>query len=219
MLPAMKRINALLTAMGLVFLLAGCTYGGHPLRIEPVASKGGEIRPNFRQIYYRVDRDKNVYFYLKATPTKGQKEIDQTVVIRVFWKPIGGRTSLNAAAINSTFRYVVSNPTGAGSYEGAGFVRFYSRIGSKELRAKLMDGDLRLTEATSGFVDTLKRSRIRGTFIARRDDGQTVDLMLQAQRDFFARTFAAANKPAVGATTQATSAPGTAPATGPATGP
>ncbi len=216
MLPAMKLIHALFVVTVLPLLLAGCGYGGRPLHIETLAAakgKGdvGEIEPNFKQLYYRLDRDNNVYFYLKAIPGKNQQDVQQTVIFRIFWKPIGGRTTLNNAAINATFRYVVMNSAGAGSYEGAGFVRFYSKLGGKKLKARLIDGDLRLTEATSGFTDTLKRSRFRGTFTAIRDDARTVDLMLQTQRDFFARTFAASTQPATEPATPAAPEPAAGP--------
>jgi hypothetical protein len=191
----MKRTISLFCVVSLALCVAGCTYGGHPLRIEPVGSKTAMFQPNFKQIYYRVDRDNNVYFYSKAAPQKG-KSVEETLVMRVFWKPDGGRTSLNATALNSTFRYVLYNATGAGSYEGAGFVRMYGKIGARNLRVRVIDADLRLTEATSAFIDTLKRSRFRGKFLAHRDDAHTLESILDAERIFFARTFAASHSPA-----------------------
>ena len=214
----MKHVSVLFLFVLLPALLTGCGFGGRPLRIEPVANKAAAFEPRFGQVYYRVDRDQNVYFYLKADSAKGAS--DQTILFRVFWQPIGGRTTLNAAAINATYRYVVLNSTGAGMYEGTGFVRFSGKVGSPRLKARLIDGDLRLTESTSGFVDTLKRSRIRGTFTAKRDDARTVEQTLEAQRTYFARTFAEANKSAAAATApDATPPADTQPATGPTTAP
>jgi len=221
----MKLMRGMICLVVLALAMAGCGYGGNPLRIEPIALKGAIIEPVFQQAWYRIDRDQNVYFYLKAANTKTASGAtnsrnatsDQTVVIRVFWQPVGGRTSLNAAALNTTFRYVVTNATGAGSYEGAGFIRFYSKVGGKRLKVRLIDSDLRLTEATANFVDTIKRSRFRGTFTATRDDSRTLGLMLDAQRDFFAKTFAASKgewppAPATAPTTRPATAPATAPA-------
>jgi hypothetical protein len=212
MLPPMKLPSYLFGMVVVCSALAGCGAGGHPLRIEPVGSKAAAYQPNFKQIYYRVDRDNNVYFYTKA-PLQKAKNVEQTLVMRVFWKPIGGKTSLNATALNSTFRYVIYNATGAGSYEGAGFVRFYGKIGKRDLSVRVIDGDLRLTEATSAFVDTLKRSRFRGKFTAHRDDGRTLEATLDAQREFFGRTFAASKAPPPAATQGAGTASTTHPAT------
>ncbi len=49
-------------------------------------------------------------------------------------------------------------------YEGAGFVRLWGKDGDHEISARVMDGDLRLTESSAGFVDTLGRSKMRGNF-------------------------------------------------------
>ena len=64
----------------------------------------------------------------------------------------------------------------------------------------VQDGDMRLTQASASFVDTLGRARINGTFSAVYDDARAVDMMLDAQREFFARSLEskAATQPATG---------------------
>jgi hypothetical protein len=89
-------------------------------------------------------------------------------------------------------------------YEGAGFVRLFGKTGRHRLPARLMDGDLRLTQSSANFQDTLGRSRIRGNINGTFDDVRANNLLHEAQREFFARSLAigAATRPAgTGATT------------------
>jgi hypothetical protein len=51
-----------------------------------------------------------------------------------------------------------------------------------------MDGDLRLTESSAGFVDTLGRSKVRGNFKATFDDVKALDLLLGSHQEFFLRS-------------------------------
>jgi hypothetical protein len=190
-LPALALFALLLPLAGCGSFLA--TVGAGPVIIEPVGKKNvAAIQPNLRSIYYRIDRDDNLDIVMQDphTTKKPAHPGDQEyIILRVFWQPRGGVTSLSAESINTTFRYIVINSSGAGLYEGAGFVRLYGKVGKPKLTARILDGDLRLTESTSGFVDTLGRSRFTGAFSARYSDSQTVARLLDDQRNFFEKTY------------------------------
>lgn len=186
-----------------VIAAAGCT-SSRPLQIEPVGKKGVVVQPKFTDACYRYDEDGALYFVARnrtSDKVTGQA-VDQIVTVRVFWRPVGGKTSLNNTSLNATYRYVLMTEHAVGVYEGAGFVRLWGKNG-KKIDARLMDGDLRLTEASDSFTDTLGRSRIRGSFSARYDDGRAMDMKLQAHRDLFNRSLTLKPEaPGLGATTQ-----------------
>jgi hypothetical protein len=200
---------------------AGCTVATKQLQIEP-ATKSPPVAPKFTQSYYYYDRDQTLYFVLRArgTDAASGKPVDQVITARVFWRPKGGVTTLNPSALNSTYRYVVMTPDAIGMYEGAGFIRLQSKNGDKKFTARFMGGDMRLTQSSANFVDTLGRAHITGIFQSAYDDVKAVDMMLAAQREFFARSIEnkSATMPATQPATQAATAPATtqtAPATQP----
>jgi hypothetical protein len=169
-------------------VLAGCaTYA--PLEIEPVR-RTAAIAPRFSQSYYFFDQDQNLHFIMKADTTDQAtgKPVTQIATIRVFWHPKGGVTTLNAAALNATFRYIVMTPDAVGMYEGAGFVRLNSADGKYKFTARVVDGDLRLTQSSASFSDALGRSHFRGYFTALYNDAVALDMLLAAHREFFARS-------------------------------
>lgn len=181
-----------------------------PLQIEP-ARKAPAISPRFAQSYYYVDRDQTLYFIMRSAVSEGGKSIEQIMTVRVFWQPRGGVTTMNPAALNATFRYAVITPESMGLYEGAGFVRLNSKLGDATFRALVVDGDIRLTQATNSFVDTLGRAHLTGAFSAAYDDAKAMDMLLEAQQEFFARSL---KGPATQTQPATTSQPATRPATG-----
>ncbi len=215
--------------------LAGCSLS-QPVQLEP-ARTTQPVVPRFTESSYFYDQDQNIYFLMHShtrDPASG-KPIDQIATIRVFWRPKGGVTTLNSTALNATFRYIVMTPDAVGMYEGAGFVRLLSKVGAGHMRARISDGEIRLTESGGDFNDSLGRAHIRGYFTAAFDDAGTLDGVLNAQRDFFARsmhltpaTAPAGTSPAVlvpasvpaeslpAIISAPASAPGTAPASNPA---
>ncbi len=191
-LPAMTYMKM----AGLVILgsfaaafAGGCASYRH-LQIEPSAKNGAIVAPVFTESYYSVDREKTLTFVMRSRSVDKAtgKSVEQFASFRVFWRPVGGRTTMDPSALNATYRYVLITPDSLGMYEGAGFVRLWGKDGIHRLNARLMDGDLRLTEATSNFVDTLGRSRIRGNFHATFDDAKALDMLVAEQREFFSRS-------------------------------
>lgn len=208
MLPAMKqalhlRLGAALV-VGVLFLTLGigCT-SSLPLTIASVENKKTVVTPRFKDGFYRVDRDKDLYFVLRKTTTdpETKQAVEQIVLVRMFWRPLGGRTTMNPMALNATFRYIVMSPNAVGMYEGAGFVRIDRTPGKPYMKARIVDGDLRLTEASANFNDNLGRARFRGNFAANLSSLQEFDQAAAAQREFFHRSLELGKK-AEGNTTQ-----------------
>jgi len=205
MLPAMmkhvSRIAGLILLLTLAIGAGGCA-SYRVLQIEPVGKKGEVIAPKFDTSYYYYDRDHTLHFVMRSTTTDRAtgKRVDQVATVRVFWRPVGGKTSMETSSLNATYRYVLMTQDTVGMYEGAGFVRLWGKDGSKKLSARLMDGDLRLTQASVNFVDNLKRARIRGNFTATYDDVKAMDMLMDAHREFFARSLL--SKPLDAASTQ-----------------
>ncbi len=203
----------LLAACGILQPLQIGIY--HPLQIEP-QRKTTPIAPAFSQSYYYFDRDQNLFFVMRSTaPDAAGKTVDQVATIRVFWRPYGGVTTLDASAVNATFRYLIMTPDAIGMYEGAGFVRLNSTTGASRFQARIVDGDLRLTQASNSFTDALGRAHISGTFSAAYDDAKAMEMLLDSQQEFFARSLN--STPAQTAPAATTSQPATPPAaSGPA---
>jgi hypothetical protein len=180
-----------LLALGLLlaFAFGGCA-SYRPLQIQPAPSKGTIVAPHFTESYYYFDREHTLFFVMRSSTVDKatKKTVEQIATFRVFWRPVGGRTTMDSTALNATYRYILMSGDSIGMYEGAGFVRLWGQDGIHTMYARLLDGDLRLTEASSGFTDTLGRSSIRGNFHATYDDAKALDTLLAAHQEFFARS-------------------------------
>lgn len=188
----LRKIFGLMVLLGMAAAVGGCAFPSFPtpLHIEPVSKKVGTVTPKFSDHVYYYDRDHNLYFILRSfgsDPDTG-KPVQQIMMIRVFWHPAGGKTTLDPTAMNATYRYLVITPDAIGMYEGAGFVRMNGKDGKAKLKARVIQGDLRLTEASANFVDTIGRARIKGYFTTEYDDVHAMDMWLAAHREFFARS-------------------------------
>ncbi|MCL2647839.1 MAG: hypothetical protein FWD61_12640 [Phycisphaerales bacterium] len=192
----MKQI-AVLFLMLVAF--AGCATS-KSLQIEPVGKKTTPVVLAFDTAYCYFDRDQNLHIVMRAQATneKNQKTYDQIFTARVFWRPVGGKTSLNSTSINVTYRYLLIAPDEVGMYEGAGFLRFSDENRKGEIKINLVESNMRLTEASDCFVDTLGRARVRGNFIAKEDNAKAVEMLKAAQQEFFAHSLS--SKPRSAAT-------------------
>jgi len=184
----MKQIAVLFL---LVAVLGGCGVY-KPLQIEPVGKKTSVVVPQFAAAYYYFDRDQNLHVVMRSQAVdEKDQSYDQIFTARIFWRPVGGRTSLNPASTSMTYRYIRILPEsvgGVGVYEGAGFARITGKNGSREIKVNLVDGELRLTEVSGSFADTLGRARVRGNFTAQYDDAKAVEMLKEAQQEVFARS-------------------------------
>ena len=207
------------TALLASFFLGGCKFlapltGHTPLQIQSVEKKLSVIQPAFNEVLYYPDTDRVIHVISSAEgvdPATG-KTVRQILIMRIFWIPVGGKTSLNPTSLNFTLRYIVISPDSAAQYEGAGFARLDDEPDAKQLPIRIVDSDLRMTEKTAKFTDVLQRCRVVGTITARRDDHEATARLLAAQREYFTATLEIAK-----ATTRP--ATSTAPASGPASAP
>ncbi len=222
------KISVLILFLFLAAALAGGCASYRPLQIEPAVKKEAIVAPHFTESYYYFDREHTLYFVMRSRTFDkvAGKTVEQFASIRVFWRPVGGRTTMDHTALNATYRYVLMTADSVGMYEGAGFVRLWGKDGVHKMYARLMDGDLRLTEASAKFVDTLGRSRVRGNFHATFDDAKALDMLLAEQREFFARSLKVVVPPNTTSTSRPSEVdfpttsslfPETAPSTEPAT--
>ena len=201
----MKRLIFLVMVLPMV---VGCGVY-RPLQIEP-QHRGTPIAPKFSEDYYYYDRDQNLYFVMRSVANDAAgKPVEQVATLRVFWRPRGGITSLNATSMNATIRYMIMTPDAIGMYEGAGFVRLNSKTGAGRFDARVVDSDLRLTQKNDRFVDNLGRARMTGTFTSTYDDAKAEGLLLDTQRAFFARSLKSQPPAAATATAPAATAPAT----------
>ena len=220
----LKPVAVCLLVALAILSFTGCTAYRH-FQIESVNKKDVIVVPKFTESYYYFDRDHTVYFIMRSQTKDAAtgKPVDQIATFRIFWRPVGGRTTMDSTALNATYRYVLMTPDAVGMYEGAGFVRLWGADGVHKLKARVMDGDLRLTEASSKFVDTLGRSRVRGNFTATYNDAKAFDMLLGAHQEFFNRSLTiqleATPQPATGPATRPGTRSTTQPATQPATRP
>ncbi|HMD53419.1 MAG TPA: hypothetical protein VKJ65_02580 [Phycisphaerae bacterium] len=188
-----RRVFVLFIAMlaSICACLTGCESFG-PLRIIPVESKQTTmLRPNFLVASFRVDQDDVFWFYFESRSPGGNSLIGirQILILRVFWRPRPGTTTLDPSAVNATMRYIVMTPNGSGMYEGSGFVRIHGRPNSPKLGISIVDGELRLTNSSGYFQDALGPSRITGDQEALNSPDRTVALIEQSRRDFFQATY------------------------------
>jgi hypothetical protein len=208
-----------------------------PLQIQSVEKKDKVIQPAFSDVVYYPDRDRVVHVISTAEGTDAAtgKPVRQILILRIFWIPVGGKTSMNPTSLNFTFRYLVIAADAAAQYEGAGFARLNDEPDADQLPIRIVDADLRMTEKTEKFVDVLQRCRVAGNITARRDDHETVARLLAAEREYFHATLEisqASTRPATSSTAPATrpmpeikffdgatTTPTTLPATAPATEP
>ncbi len=217
----MKHLKPVAVCLLVVLALisfTSCTAYRH-FQIESVNKKDTVVVPQFSDSYYYFDRDHTLYFIMRShtKDTATGKPVDQIATFRIFWRPVGGRTTMDPSALNATYRYVLMTPDAVGMYEGAGFVRLWGADGVHKLKARVMDGDLRLTEASTNFVDTLGRSRVRGNFMAIYNDANAFDMLLKAHQEFFNRSYTIQYPPTSQPATGSATHPSTMPATRPAT--
>ena len=152
------RLGIAVFTLTLPLLLCACQVYA-PIQLTPVKTTTPVV-PRFTQNYYYFDRDQDLYFVMRShsTDAASGKPVDQIATVHVFWHPQGGVTTLNSSALNATFRYLVMTPDAVGMYEGAGFVRLFSKMGAGKFNARITDGDMRLSQASTSFVDTLGRA-------------------------------------------------------------
>jgi hypothetical protein len=153
----------------------------------------GEDNPGFAR---KANYDTAVYRHLgpgSAEILLIEGDIDnprQVIHLKMFWRPLAGRTPFDAEATNTTVRYLNFTGQNAGLYRGGGFLFPKTKPGENLFEGELRNASLRLAEHTLTFPDRPDGSLLgrlisaTGTFTARRDDLE-VERLLRRVRLLF----------------------------------
>jgi len=154
-------VDALAVALLGALLLAGCASspsGDVTFRLN----EDGQtlVLGEFNQVYWGEHRGDQVECVLVAgqegAPTR------RILVVRSFWLPHKGRTSLAESGTNLNIDLLVESEAQAGLYRGAGFGRLDQPQAQKALRFDIRSGALRLTGTRGAFVGRLDGAQVRG---------------------------------------------------------
>ncbi|MEM8739647.1 MAG: hypothetical protein AAGG38_14385 [Planctomycetota bacterium] len=172
--------------MLVLVLVAGCGRpffsGGLDLQLTSRDRADGpalELGGSFTRAVYRVE-DKNT---VTVVLVQGRAEDPQRIAtMRMFWRPVAGRTPIDRTATNALVRYYEFRDSPEerdtlGLYAGGGFMRLDSDPNLNRVTGTLWDADLRLTDRSEAFVDRLGRAVLAGRFTAGRDDAGVTELL------------------------------------------
>ena len=151
------------------------------LSIRSQESNGLEVKGEFDTAVYSFDdRSTMTAVLIDGDPSSPR----QAVVVRMFWKPIAGRTPISSRATNATIHYLVFAPSPRDDvpgpvavYSGAGYVFPRDDFGESELEASLWDATVVLADRSEDFRDVLGPASIRGKFTAEHDETRTLELI------------------------------------------
>lgn len=153
------------------------------LSIRAQERNGPEIEGEFdTAVYAFEDRSTLTAVLIDGEPASPR----QAVIVRMFWRPLAGRTPISSRATNATIHYLVFPPSprddGSGPvavYSGAGYVFPRDDFGENKLEASLWDATVLLADRSEDFRDVLGPSTIRGTFTAKHDETRTLRLITE----------------------------------------
>ena len=151
------------------------------LSIRSQEKNGPEVEGAFDTAVYAFDDPSTLTAVLiDGEPTSPR----QAVIVRMFWKPIAGRTPISTRATNATIHYLVFAPSprdnGPGPvavYSGAGYVFPRDDFGDEKMEASLWDATVVLADRSEDFQDVLGPASIRGKFTAAHDETRTLELI------------------------------------------
>ena len=165
--------RSLIGCLGMALLLASsaCSVGPDRRTIRSIRATEGldggrlEARPNL--VAYRTEASTHAEILAtdltidQLDPAVGFEGIrGQITRIRMFTRPVAGKTPLSNAAGNSIVQHVVINDGALAVYGGAGLLRPRGRPGEPVLDAVLRNGTVRLTRSTPGLVDPIGTARL-----------------------------------------------------------
>lgn len=138
--------------------------------IQSQSNRGSSLASEFTTGFYRYDNKNQVTMLLFDGPIEAPT---QAVTVRMFWNPRPGRTPMDKTATNATIHYIIfptEDRKQVGIYSGAGFLHPKGTPGDLELKLKVWDSTLRLTDASPGFKDLLGPANLKGTITLKQDD-------------------------------------------------
>ena len=138
---------------------------------------------NFDECVYRIDASGDHHLAAVATHrmSDDSAEIRQFLDVRVYWKPVPGKTPSNSTTLDAMLRYAIQTPSGIAIYKGSGFVYLKKRRWSDKLIGRLEAGSLRLETQLGSAAEFIGDSTITATLIARPDSNRTIDLMREIE--------------------------------------
>ena len=93
----------------------------------------------------------------------------QVAFIQTLWHPVGGKTPVDANAINATVQYylfVGEEKSNYGLYEGAGYLYVYNDTKASKVRATLLRSELAMVGNSKYFKNLLGNTQLIGGFNA-----------------------------------------------------
>lgn len=150
--------------------LVGCGSGGE-LTLQPVEGEVGQVLAGgFDMAVYSAEDHQTVHAIMLAGSEDAPR---RAMVVRMFWRPRGGRTPFDTTATNATIRYIEFTDDGAVIYGGGGLVRPRNKAGAARFTMTMRDARLALLDATEGAVDpetAPKLTVVNGGFTAVLDE-------------------------------------------------
>ena len=171
---AYPSVNRTLAAMVLACLggcLVACGIGPNRVAIESIRADGelggGRLEARPGMVAYRTESPTHAEVLAtdlsieQLDPAEGFEGVrGQITRVRMFTRPIAGKTPLSNAAGNAVVQHAVINDGVLAVYGGAGLLRPSGRPGDDPLAAMLRDGTVRLTRASGGLGDPIGTARV-----------------------------------------------------------
>ena len=172
----------------LVLTLAGCKRPVTELRIESFRPEGGstQLFERFDEAHFSHDSRGSldlVFRSVRASKQDPTQVIRQTVHLNAFWKPVPGRTFVEATQCNATICYVIGTGPVSISYEGAGFATFKLDWLGRTLTGRIESGQLSPLRRVGRPRDLLGQAQITGQFRARRDKSRVFAILGELRRE------------------------------------
>lgn len=110
------------------------------------------------------------------------ENLDQTLHLSLFWKPVPGTTFAEATQTNALLTYCLTNGPTCIAYEGAGFVYLDVSRNGQTLTGRVESSSLAPTRRTEDAPDRFGPCRLTARFRATRDTARVAE-KLTALRD------------------------------------
>jgi hypothetical protein len=176
------KLNLLLAVIAVV-MATGCASAPASLELSSTAS-GARFPQKFTRAFYSVGEGGEYNILLSEdgivpAPSGGNKPIrtsaaaplNQTVHIRVQWRPMRGVKPDAPTATNAVIDWYVRSNEPSGDhlhYRGAGFVQLYGS--NPKIRFLVRNARMELTRSNGRLNDPLGPSALTGAFVATRND-------------------------------------------------
>jgi hypothetical protein len=164
--------------------LAGLHSGCAPSNMKFVSYKDPYFPETydvaFKDCAYWIDVSGDVHAVGRATQETDGGKFTQYLDVRLFWRPVPGKTFTNSTATDATLRYVVAGEKGSATYVGTGFA-FPKQKSGGVLEVAIESGYLRLDSHSGEGPEMLGDTRLKGVLVARKDAGEAANMIRDAE--------------------------------------